>query len=275
MNRRWDAVGVHLVEVASRADLVTLTGDGDVFARLDPAADVWGWALGSTVGVMRASAARAPSLFVWGPQVGAFLDALIEREMLTRHAIGGVSVPRPEAQQITQRFEVLGGGDWDWMWTTRRTGDTHTAGHRIVELDDTRDCEEITALAAVENPRFEGFPGTGHSEVWLGVRDDAGALIACGAVQRLPAGTAHLGGILVAAAHRRHGLGRAISAALTDRMVETEGVCTLGMYADNDAARALYASLGYVVDKPWASRHVASPADARTSASLGCGYDDH
>lgn len=264
--------GVDLSDLHSRTDLMAVTGPDDAFARLDPAAEATGWAYGQAVSFLRTSAARPPSLFSWGPDVGALLDALVGSGIMASFGVAGVSVPWPDRAEIDARFTVTGGGDWDWMWTTRHSGPNHRLqSGRLVELDDTRDAAEITELAA-ENPRFEGFPGTGHNELWLGARDDDGTLIACGAVQRLPAGTAHLGGILVASRHRRRGLGTTISAALTDRMVEAEGVCTLGMYSDNDAARSVYHRLGYVTDKAWASRSIrpVGGAPAEGSVWLGC-----
>jgi len=243
---------VVLHDISSRDELLAVTGSGDAFARLDPSAAVRGWSRGGAVAVVRRSGVRPPSLFAWGEDVGGLLDAVMPE--LVAAGVAGVSVPQPQEAEIGRRFTVRGGGDWDWMWTTRRpTVPTDVA---LVDLDDTRDAEEITALAA-ENPRFEGFPGTGASEQWVGVRDAEGRLVACGAIQRLPSGVAHLGGILTASDHRRQGLGTAVTAALTARAVAADGVCTLGMYSDNDAARSVYDALGYVVDKAWASRSVS------------------
>lgn len=241
-----------LLPVTTRAELLAATGADDAFARLDPPADLVGWVAPGAVGVLRRSGLRPTSLFVWGEHVGTLLDALAPH--LPALDVTGVSVPRAQEHEITDRFTVLGGGDWDWMWTDQHP--TPAAEAALVDLDDTRDAEEITALAA-ENPRFEGFPGTGASEQWVGARDAEGRLVACGAIQRLPSGVAHLGGILVTSRYRRQGLGTAVTAALTAGAVAAEGVCTLGMYADNDAARSVYEGLGYVVDKAWASRTVS------------------
>lgn len=244
-----------LTRLRSRDDLLAVTGGGDAFARLDPAPELTGWAHNRAVALMRASAGRPASLFAWGPQVGALLDALHTAGIVSASGVAGVSVPQGDAAEVQARFAVTGGGDWEWMWTSRRVSPV-AAPAPFVDLDDTRDAREIAAFAAVENPRFEGFPGTGLSERWLGVRDEAGALVACGAVQRTPAGTAHLAGVLVADGQRGRGLGRAISGALTDAVVAEEGVCTLGVYSDNTVARTLYESLGYATDKAWASRSI-------------------
>ena len=243
--------------LATREELCGVAGADDAFARLDPPRELRGWACDGAVAVVRRAGRRPPSLFVWGGDVGPLLDSLAGD--LPSLGVAGISVPRGQESALTSRFTVLGGGDWDWMWSTRTPDAASSAlgeGLDLVDLDDTRDAAEIVALAA-ENPRFEGFPGTGVSEVWLGVRDTSGALVACGAIQRLPSGVAHLGGILVTSRLRRRGLGSAVTAALTARALAEDGVCTLGMYADNAPARSVYASLGYRVDKAWASRAVS------------------
>ena len=56
--------------------------------------------------------------------------------------------------------------------------------------------------------------------------------------------------------HRGRGLGLAMTAHLTRLAVGLDGVCTLGMFADNDVARRLYHGLGYVTAHAWCSRQV-------------------
>ena len=56
-----------------------------------------------------------------------------------------------------------------------------------------------------ETPRFEGHPGTGESEVWLGIRDDAGISSRAARCTGSPPGAAHLAGVLVAVRARRAG----------------------------------------------------------------------
>ena len=151
------------------------------------------------------------------------------------------------------------------MWTDTPPGPT-SADDRLITLDDTTDVAEITNLLA-ENPRSEGYPGTGRAEVWLGIRDESGALVSCGAVHRLDSGTAHLAGIHTAERVRGRGLGRAVTAGLTrwvgrvllrDELARwvlaREPVVTLGMYADSAAARRVYHSLGFRTDKEWSSK---------------------
>lgn len=252
-----------LLRVHTRDDLVAVRGADDVFARLDPPAHLTGWALGDSVAYIRTSSTRRPSLFTWGPQVADLLDGILHAGAFEKHRIGSVSVPVECGDEIANRFVVAGGGDWDWMWcdtSPRRVPHEDL----LIALDDIDDADEISAFGRRANPRFEGFAGTGSSENWVGVRD-RGRLIACGAVQRLPSGVAHLGGIVVAREFRGTGLGRAVSAALTRQVIATEGICTLSMYSDNTVARRLYRSLHYIDDTRWASRAIAKTTTEKFS----------
>lgn len=253
----------HLLRVHTRDDLVAVRGPDDVFARLDPPAHLTGWTLGDSVAYIRTSSTRQPSLFAWGRQVGALLDGILHAGAFEEHLLRSVSVPVERGDEIAHRFVVIGGGDWDWMWCDESPCQVPHED-LLIALDDIDDAEEISAFGRSENPLFEGFVGTGSSENWVGARD-GGRLIACGAVQRLPSGVAHLGGIVVAREFRGTGLGRAVSAALTRRVITTEGVCTLGMYSDNTVARRLYRSLHYIDDTRWASRSIATTTTEKSS----------
>lgn len=244
-----------LRQLRSRDELLGVVGSSDAFARYDQPAALQGWALGEAVAILRTATWRPPALFAWGHHVGPLLDALTESGHLA--GVGGISVPYEDRAEIDRRFEVTGGGDWMWMWTDRVTGPL-PGSESVVEFDDVRDAARLAAFSA-ENPSAEGKPGTGISNLWLGITDDTGEILAVGARQRLPSGVSHLAGILVTAPARGRGLGKLVSAALTDRAVAEDGVCTLGMYRGNAAAGATYASLGYVADKGWASRQIAGP----------------
>lgn len=251
-------------ELLSRRQLVAAAG-GDAFARLDPPTALTGWALdaprSSAVAYVRTSARRSPSLTAWGAGVVELLTLLRDAGVSGQHGIASVTAPFEVRGTVTALFDVGTGGDWEWMWTSRAP-EPAPGEDRLIALDDRADAARIEEFGYAQNPRFEGFAGTGHSEGWLaaldGPPDDPKApLLACGAIQRLPSGVAHLGGIVVARHARRRGLGRAISAALTRRVIEAEGVCTLGLYSDNAAAHRLYDSLGYATDKRWHSRLLA------------------
>lgn len=241
-----------LRELTTRDDLVAAC-PGDAFARWDPPDRLAaGFALDESVAYLRRSHSGRPTMNVWGPDIGPLLVRLRDGGVLSDLGAAWISVPRDQIEVLERTVSVRGGGEWDWMWTDTPPGPT-SADDRLITLDDSTDAAEITNLLA-ENPRSEGYPGTGRAEVWLGIRDDGGALVSCGAVHRLDSGTAHLAGIHTAERARGRGLGRAVTAGLTRWVLAREPVVTLGMYADSAAARRVYHSLGFRTDKEWSSK---------------------
>lgn len=225
-------------------------------ARLDPP----GW-VGRHVVVLpgRRSHFVLPAPDAEVAEVEAMLDhlaAVLQEQARTGELEeAGVSVPQRFAAARDARFRTLTGGDWDWMWTTTVTSPV-PGEDRVVRLDDTRDAEEIGSFTHRHNPRVWTEVGTGQVHTWVGVRDDDGGLVAVGGAQSEPSGVSHLAGILTHPEHRGRGLARAVSAVLTREGVAEHGVCTLGMYSDNDPARAIYTSLGYRTAHAWSSRRV-------------------
>lgn len=247
----------------SRDELLKVTGRDDAFGRLDLSERLTqAWTRRGAVGVVRRPAGHDVSLMVWGSpyDLDGLLAAMFHDGSLPLE-VRGVTVPAGRAEHLPalrQRGDVAAGVAWDWMWTDAAPAVPAVDDRlRLVDLHDTGDAAEIAALGHRENPRFEGWPGRGLATRWVGVRDATGGLVACGAVHRRPSGAAHLGGILVTAAHRGLGLGRLVTAELTARVVAEEGVCTLSMYADNTVARSLYHDLGYRTDQRWLSLPLA------------------
>lgn len=260
-----DGMGVEgLRRLQTRAELVAALGAEDAFARWDPPANLAaGYMLGGAVAYLRRSHSGRSTLSIWGADVEPLVAELARQGVLTELAPGWISLPRNQIHVLDAYVVTRGGGEWDWMWCASSPPIQPEEG-RVIELDDVRDADEIARLL-LENPRSEGYPGQGRSDLWLGIRDGDFALLACGAIHRLDSGTAHLAGIHTAERARGQGLGRAVTAALTRWAVKREGVCTLGMYADSHPARALYHSLGYRTDKEWTSRALVAyrnPASA-------------
>lgn len=190
--------------------------------------------------------------------VGSAVRALVAGGHLDGPDVAGLSIAQPYLTAAAGIVELADGGDWEWMWTV--TAPSLEPGEdALVELSDSADAEEIAAMIARHNPRAWTDPGTGRTELWLGLRDERGELVVVGGMERLDTGVPHLAGILTSTGLRGRGLGRMVSAALTRRALELSPVCTLGMYSDNVPARAVYRRLGYRTAKAWSSRRLVRP----------------
>ncbi len=215
------------------------------------------WTAGDAVAFERLSHSRKiRSLTVIGSDepVRALLDFAAAALPAT---VNAVSVEQSQAGMLTEVFgdRLRPGGDWDWMWTTRMPPVVDAERH-LVDLDDDADARDILALNEIGNPTAESEPGTGITTKWLGARAE-GRLVAAGAIHLTQGGAPHLTGIVVDPGMRGRQLGLALIAALTRWSLDRYEVCTLGMYADNDRARAVYDGLGYAVAHAWGSRRLA------------------
>ena len=148
---------------------------------------------------------------------------------------------------------------WHWMRTTR------AQGPEAVEVVPVPDDEEVNRLIDAVAPDSHARPGTPGIEAWLGVRDE-GRLVAVGAALRQPDGTGHVRAVAVAADHRGRGLGRELSRALTRAAMADSGVCSLGVYVDNEPALRTYRSLGYEVVHTFTSGPVSGSSSTIASA---------
>lgn len=250
-------------QVEDHAALLALT-DGDAWVRWAVPRPLDGLALttGEAVAVERRG--RRRGWWLWplpparrpGRAVAAALQALREEGRLA--AAQSVSVPRDWAAVRDRLVPTGDGGDWEWMWTGTAPAAVPGEEH-LVELSDRGDAEEIMTFARTHSPRTWADAGSGRTELWLGLRDAAGRLRAVGGMERLDTGAPHLTGIVIGTAERRQGLGRVVTAALARRAIDDSGVCTLGVYADNVAAVALYHQLGFRTAHAWSTRSVAAP----------------
>ncbi|MEJ7650469.1 MAG: GNAT family N-acetyltransferase [Nakamurella sp.] len=188
-------------------------------------------------------------------------------EELIRHpeVLGGpVTTDRGVWQALAPRFpDTQRGGEWDWMWT-RDAPAVHPQESGLQELDDAADAAELEALNRADSPTAESQPGTGLTELWIGARvpgPSGPRIVAAGALHRTPCGAPHLAGIVTAGDARGQGWGTAVVRMLTRRALDfpgpVTGICTLGMYADNDSARRLYHGLGFTTSRTFASHRPA------------------
>jgi ribosomal protein S18 acetylase RimI-like enzyme len=244
------------LQVTTYQELLALSG-GDPYVRYGVPDPLRGAAFHrqGAIAVERKGRLRH-GLAAFGPQqaLDRLLDALVEADVFDGLGLRSLSVPQGLEHVAERHLDLGDGGRWDWMWTTSEPP-AGPADHLVITLDDEEDAADIAALTAAHSPTAEGYPGTGASERWVGIRED-GRVVAAGALQRLESGAAHLAGIVVDPARRGHGYGRAVTAALTGWAVRREGVCTLGMYSDNPAARHIYTTLGYRTAYAWDSRRL-------------------
>lgn len=245
-----------LRELATHADLLEATG-GSAFIRYDipEPLDRPAYALGDAVALPRQTHTRRLGLLVLGPpdDAGALVAAMAAAG-LHPEDLTGVTVQRGSLPAVAAHLAVADGNEWEWMCATA-TPPTVPAEDRLVPLSGN-DLPDISALLAEANPRTDARPFEHPGQQWVGVRDDAGRLVACGVREPNLAGFPLLVGITVRADERGTGLGLAVTAHLTRESVAEAGVCTLGMYSDNDVARRVYHGLGYTGDHLWSSRRI-------------------
>lgn len=195
-------------------------------------------------------------------EAGRVADALqhvVDTGLLEVWGARSASVPQEHAAVARAVLPLTEeGGDWEWMWTTTAPPpDPREA--RLVLLDDRADAEDLAAFANTHNPRVWTRIGEGAVTRWVGARDADGALLAVGGAEREDSGVPHLAGILTATHARGQGWGGVVSSALTRWAVSGHGVCTLGMFSDNERARRLYRRLGYRTARRWCSRSLRTP----------------
>lgn len=146
------------------------------------------------------------------------------------------------AEAVPARWPLAEVRRWHWMLTTREPSPPS------VEVVEVEDPVEVSALLDLVAPDSHARPGTPGIEAWLGVRD---------------AGTGHVRAVAVAPSHRGRGLGRELSRALTRAAMGGSGVCSLGVYVDNEPALRTYRGLGYEVVHTFTS----GPVTTRSSTT--------
>jgi GNAT superfamily N-acetyltransferase len=207
--------------------------------QLDPALTQGAWVRGDAAVVVSdrlVSEGRVTAVAGFGDAelTGLLADVAAEVELPDRVM---VTAP-PDA--IPARWPLAEIRRWHWMLTTREPAPP------TVEVVSITDSAEVTALLDDTAPGSHARPGTPGIVAWLGIRD-TGRLVAVGAALRQPDGSGHVRGVVVAEDHRGRGLGRELSRALTRKAMGGSGVCSLGVYVDNEPALRTYRSLGYEV----------------------------
>ena len=126
---------------------------------------------------------------------------------------------------------------------------------RVEALSGPSAAAEVRACLDVANPLAEMSPEDPWAR-WWGWRDPDGALRGVVGARQVEPGTPWaLGSIATDPAWRGHGIAAATTAVVTRAGLAEADWVTLGMYADNDAARRVYSRLGYAVVQEFESRH--------------------
>jgi len=125
-------------------------------------------------------------------------------------------------------------------------GPVHEVNTAAVISATAADSETLLAFYDESYPGHWFDPRMLESGQYRGIRDAGRWLAAAGVhVYSSAYRVAALGNVATAPAHRRRGLGRAVTAAVCQSLLATTDVIGLNVLADNAAARTCYESLGF------------------------------
>ncbi|SNT66126.1 FR47-like protein [Asanoa hainanensis] len=193
---------------------------------------------------------RVGSTVVWvtrsGTAVCALGDGAVAASAIPLVAAGSARwwhLPRM-AGALPAEVQVKFRDEWDFRWTSEPP--PIRAGEERAE--PVEDDAAISALLDVAFPSTTTRPGDSRVRTWWGIRDGAD-LVAC-AADRSRGGVGFLSGIAVHPSARGRGLGAALTAALTRRLVAELGIAALGVMTDNVPANTMYEALGYTSSIP-------------------------
>jgi len=173
----------------------------------------------------------------------------------TAAEVRGVTITRGGRDLLPEGLRVPEAWEWDFWWTVTEpervamtTAYDGSAAVTDLEAGDVR----IGALLDLASPSAPLRPGDPRVVRWAGIEDpeaglaDTGGLAAVLAVTRPRSGAAHLNDVATHPHRRGRGLARLLCGQVTvDALRDGGPAVTLGMYADNDAARRVYSGLGF------------------------------
>ena len=205
--------------------------------------------------VVVATSARGTSVAGYGDGGAAAraVTGLVEARDL-RGPVRWVTLPRdvdlPPGVAAALGVEPLPG--WDWL-AVDAVPAPQPREDDVVPLDHVRDADAIRECLEAANPGTDADPTGPHEVAWWGVPGPDGLAGVIGATRRgsddPTRETWHLHGLGVRPTSRRDGLGRALTAAaVRDGLATGTPWVSLGVWADNAPALAIYASLGFRTD---------------------------
>jgi GNAT superfamily N-acetyltransferase len=167
--------------------------------------------------------------------------------------VTGVTVSRGGRDLLPAALRPPEAWQWDFWWTDvppapvrTEYGDTL----RVVDLDSAD--PRIPLLLEVASPSAPISPGDPRVTRWAAIEDPDGGLTDTGGLAALLAetqqrsGAAHLNDVATHPDRWRRALAKVLCGQVTaDALAAGRPAVTLGMYADNDAARRVYDALGF------------------------------
>jgi GNAT superfamily N-acetyltransferase len=226
--------------------LAVVPGDPYVRAEADPArvSSTWAGPRGSVGWVIPSRRVNgAGHLVALGPgdSAAALLVGVLEH---VGEEVGSASVPRGVERALPPSYQLGLATAWEWF-STDVPPPSHP-GEAAVRWLGEPDLDEVRDFLTAWSARHDAVPGRPGVLRWCGVRE-GGRLVATAAHMEHQPGVPFLASVATHGEHRGRGLGAAVTAWITRRLLEEgTGMVTLGMYSDNDVARRLYERLGFV-----------------------------
>ncbi|WP_306205633.1 GNAT family N-acetyltransferase [Actinoplanes sp. RD1] len=218
-------------------ELRALPGDDPLlhWTAQDFRAGVRAWSLGDAVAVACPDVGRRDRIAVRGD--AETLGELLQRirpEFDDFHPWGDADlVPRIPGLRLA--------GTFGWM----DTGGPVPAGAHPDELADLTDEAEITAFLQEHHPHSFALPGGTGITRWVGLRDEAGRLLAVAADAWSTSTVASIGGVATRTDMRGRGLARRVCGALTAQLSAGRRTVSLLVDLENVPALRTYERLGY------------------------------